>query len=81
MTLAGYDEDGRAELDFDESFTPRTDDYSHTHSNWVEREFIALVPAVRAVRLSPMSVLRAEQVRLAGSTPGSAAAARNAGGG
>jgi hypothetical protein len=42
VTLVGYDEDGRAELFFDDPFT---DDSSHTHSIWVAPEFIAPVQA------------------------------------
>ena len=38
--LAGYDEDGRAELHFDDPFDARADDYSHSHSIWVAPEFI-----------------------------------------
>jgi hypothetical protein len=41
VTFVGYDDDGRAELHFDDPFYPRTDSYSHTHSIWVHPEFIA----------------------------------------
>ena len=40
VTLVGYDEDGRAELHFDDPFHSRTDKSSHTHSIWVSPEFI-----------------------------------------
>lgn len=40
VLLVGYDEDGRAELHFDDPFDARTDDYSHSHSIWVAPEFI-----------------------------------------
>jgi hypothetical protein len=40
VLLVGYDEDGRAELHFDDPFDVRTDDYSHSHSIWVATEFI-----------------------------------------
>ena len=40
VLLVGYDEDGRAELHFDDGFDTRTDDYSHSHSIWVTPEFI-----------------------------------------
>ena len=40
VRLIGWDEDGRAELHFDDPFDTRTDDYSHTHSIWVRPEFI-----------------------------------------
>jgi hypothetical protein len=40
VMLTGYDEDGRAELEFDDPFTG---DSSHTHSIWVAPEFIAPV--------------------------------------
>ena len=38
--LVGYDEDGRAELDFADPFDVQSDEYSHTHKIWVAREFI-----------------------------------------
>ena len=41
VTLVGYDEDGRAELHFDDPFEARTDNYGHTHSIWVELEFLS----------------------------------------
>ena len=40
VLLVGYDEDGRAELHFDDPFDIRTDEHSHTHSIWVAPEFI-----------------------------------------
>jgi hypothetical protein len=40
VLLVGYDEDGRAELHFDDPFDGRAGDYSHTHSIWVAPEFI-----------------------------------------
>jgi hypothetical protein len=43
VTLVGYDEDGRAELSFDDPFDGRTPPYSHTHSIWVAPAFIARV--------------------------------------
>jgi len=39
VMLVGYDEDGRAELHFDDPFDPRTEESSHTHSIWVGLEF------------------------------------------
>jgi hypothetical protein len=40
-SLVEYDEDGRAELHFDDPFDdPAAGDYSHTHSKWVAPEFI-----------------------------------------
>ena len=45
MTLVGYDEDGRAELFFDDPFDGRTGTYNHCHSIWVAPEFIAPVQA------------------------------------
>ena len=36
----GFDENGQAELHFDDPFDPRTDEYSHTHSIWVGPECI-----------------------------------------
>lgn len=36
VTLAGYDEDGRAELDFDDPFEDNS-----THTIWVALEFVA----------------------------------------
>jgi len=41
VTFVGYDEDGRAELEFDDPFDGRTKPYSPTHSIWVAAEFIA----------------------------------------
>jgi hypothetical protein len=38
--LVGYDEDGRAELLFDDPFYVQTEDSSLTHSIWVDPEFI-----------------------------------------
>ena len=35
MLAHGYDEDGRAELHFDDPFDGQAGDYSHTHSIWV----------------------------------------------
>jgi hypothetical protein len=40
VLLVGYDEDGRAELHFDDPFDIGTDEHSHTHSIWVAPEFI-----------------------------------------
>ena len=40
VLLVEYDEDGRAELHFDDPFDARVDGYSHTHSIWVAAEFI-----------------------------------------
>ena len=42
VTFVGYDEDGRAELEFDDPFT-REPTGSHTHSIWVKPEFIARI--------------------------------------
>ena len=40
VLLVEYDEDGRAELHFDDPFDHRADGDSHTHSIWVAPEFI-----------------------------------------
>jgi len=40
VLLVGYDELGRAELEFDDPFDVRSDRYSHTHKIWVAPEFI-----------------------------------------
>jgi hypothetical protein len=40
VLLVGYDDDGRAELMFDDPFTPRTQDSSHSHTIWVAPAFI-----------------------------------------
>lgn len=40
VRLAEYDEDGRAEFQFDDPFDGRTGAYSHTHSIWVAPELI-----------------------------------------
>lgn len=41
VQLIGWDEDGRAELHFDDPFATRTHDCRDTHSIWVGPEFIA----------------------------------------
>ena len=43
VTLVGYDEDGRAELLFDDPFDARTDRPSHTDTTWVGPEFIRAI--------------------------------------
>ena len=43
VRLVGYDDDGRAEIEFDNHFDGRAKAYSHTHSIWVAPEFIAPV--------------------------------------
>ena len=40
VLLVGYDDDGRAELHFDDPFDGGADDYSHTHAIWVAPVFI-----------------------------------------
>ena len=45
VLLVGYDQDGRAELHFDDPFDVRTDDSSHTHSIWVAPQFIERHPS------------------------------------
>jgi len=45
VLLVGYDDDGRAELHFDDAFDGRAGDYSHTHSIWVPLEFIERHPS------------------------------------
>jgi len=45
VLLVGYDEDGRAELHFDDPFDIRTENSSHTHSIWVAPEFIESHPS------------------------------------
>ena len=40
VKFLGYDEIGRAELEFDDPFDPRTENYSHTHFIWVGPVFI-----------------------------------------
>ena len=40
VLLVGYDDDGRAELHFDDPFDGRADDCSHTHAIWVAPVFI-----------------------------------------
>jgi len=42
--LVGYDDDGRAEISFDDPFDVRTDVYSNTHSVWVPPAFLTLFP-------------------------------------
>lgn len=38
--LVEYDEDGRAELEFDDPLDPRREHHTHTHSIWVPATFI-----------------------------------------
>jgi hypothetical protein len=45
VTLVGYDEDGRAELHFEDPADARTDVHRHTHFIWVEPAFIARIRA------------------------------------
>ena len=45
VQVVGYDDDGRAELQFDDPFDGRNGDYSHTHSIWVAPEFIEPLPS------------------------------------
>jgi hypothetical protein len=40
VLLVGYDEDGRAELEFEDPFDGQSDRYSHTHTVWVAPRFI-----------------------------------------
>lgn len=40
VLLLGYDEDGRAELYFDDPFEPRSESSSYSHSILVSPEFI-----------------------------------------
>jgi hypothetical protein len=40
LELVGYDDQGRAELQFPDPFDTQTQEYSHTHSIWVEPSFI-----------------------------------------
>ncbi len=40
VLLAAYDEDGRAELHFEDPFHVRSDVSSHTHSIWVQPAFV-----------------------------------------
>jgi hypothetical protein len=44
VLLVGYDDDGRAEISFDDPFDVRTDVYSNAHSVWVPPAFITLFP-------------------------------------
>ena len=73
VKFLGYDEIGRAELEFDDPFDPRTENYSHTHSIWVEPEFIErysgtrLTPAKR--RRRQLTANPARPKRLPGHRP------------
>jgi hypothetical protein len=40
VLLVGYDEDGRAELHFDDPFDGQAGSHMHTHSIWVAHQFI-----------------------------------------
>jgi hypothetical protein len=44
VLLVGYDDDGRAEICFDDPFDLGTDPYSNTHSVWVPPAFITRFP-------------------------------------
>ena len=40
VLLCGYDEEGRAELEFDDPLDGRPGTFNHTHTIFVSREFI-----------------------------------------
>lgn len=40
VRLVAFDESGRAEVEFDDPFEPRTEASSHTHQIWVAPEFL-----------------------------------------
>jgi hypothetical protein len=40
IQFVGYDDIGRAELEFDDPFDPRTEHYSRTHTIWVAPKFV-----------------------------------------
>jgi hypothetical protein len=40
VRFCAYDDIGRAELEFDDPFDPRTENYSHTHTIWVDPQFV-----------------------------------------
>ena len=44
VLLVGYDDDGRAEIFFNDPFDVGTDPYSNTHSVWVQPAFVTLFP-------------------------------------
>jgi hypothetical protein len=44
VLLVGYDDDGRAEVFFDDPFDVRTGAYSNTHSVWVPPACLRLFP-------------------------------------
>jgi len=44
VLLVGYDDDGRAEIFFNDPFDVGTDPYSNTHSVWVPPAFVTLFP-------------------------------------
>ena len=44
VRLVGYDDDGRAEIFFDDPFDIGTDPDSHTHSVWVPPAFLTRFP-------------------------------------
>ena len=46
----GYDDIGRAELQFDDPFDPGTENYSHAHTIWVEPEFVGRYRATSRAR-------------------------------
>ena len=44
VLLLGYDESGKAELQFADPFTAQTDSSTHSHSIWVAVNFVRAYP-------------------------------------
>jgi len=65
VTFLGYDVIGRAELEFDDPFDPRTENYSHTHTIWVEPKFIQRARTTRVRGKRPDTTSKAETRRRA----------------
>ena len=59
IKFIGYDDIGRAELEFDDPFDPRTENYSHTHTIRVEPKFIQHYRTTRARDKRPDTKLKA----------------------
>ena len=63
IQFVGYDDIGRAELEFDDPFDPRTERYSHTHTDthtiWVEPKFVDRYRTTKARAKQPRMRLKA----------------------
>jgi hypothetical protein len=67
IPFLGYDDIGRAELEFDNPFDARTENFSHTHTIWVDPKFVGRYPATRARAEQPGTRLKGKTRRGQGS--------------